>query len=43
VLFRDYFCPLRNPITNVREGVQALRDGGHPVVKGLSGDIPRGF
>lgn len=42
-LFREYFCPLKDPIANVREGVQALRDGGHPTVKGLTGDIPRGF
>jgi hypothetical protein len=42
-LFREYFCPLKDPIANAREGVQALRDGGHPAVKGLTGDIPRGF
>ena len=41
-LFREYFRPLKDPIANAREGVQALRDGGHPTVKGLTGDIPRG-
>ena len=42
-LFREFFCPLKDPITNVREGIQALRDGGHPALKGLTRDIPRGF
>jgi hypothetical protein len=42
-LFREFFCPQKEPIRNVREGIQALRDGGHPAVRGLTGDIPRGF
>jgi hypothetical protein len=42
-LFREFFCPQKDPIRNVREGIQALREGGHPAVKGLTGDIPRGF
>jgi hypothetical protein len=35
-LARNYFCPQREPITNAREGVVALRQGGHPVTRGLS-------
>ncbi|MGH8517244.1 MAG: CNP1-like family protein [Panacagrimonas sp.] len=42
-LFREFFCPQKDPIASVREGIQALREGGHPAVKGLTGDIPRGF
>jgi len=29
-LWRDYFCPHRVPIAEAREGVAALRQGGHP-------------
>ena len=35
-LARNYFCPQREPITNAREGVVALRQGGHPMTRGLS-------
>jgi hypothetical protein len=37
-LFRNYFCPQREPIVSAREGVLALRQGGHPLTKGLSQD-----
>jgi hypothetical protein len=39
-LARNYFCPQREPIVDAREGVLALRQGGHPLTKGL-GDDPR--
>jgi hypothetical protein len=39
-LARNYFCPQREPITNAREGVVALRQGGHPMTKGL-GLVPQ--
>lgn len=29
-LYTEYFCPLGNPIHSPREGVAALRRGGHP-------------
>jgi len=35
-LARNYFCPQREPITNAKEGVVALRQGGHPLTRGLS-------
>lgn len=35
-LSRNYFCPQREPILNAKEGVLALRQGGHPLTKGLS-------
>jgi hypothetical protein len=37
-LFRNYFCPQREPIVSAQEGVWALRQGGHPLTKGLSED-----
>lgn len=37
-LYRNYFCPQREPITSAYEGVWALRQGGHPLTKGLSQD-----
>ena len=37
-LATNYFCPQREPITNAREGVVALRQGGHPLKRGLSLD-----
>ena len=37
-LARNYFCPQREPITSAKEGVLALRRGGHPMTKGLSQD-----
>ena len=40
-LYREYFCPQREAIASAREGVEALRRGGHPLSKGLSEDIPR--
>ena len=41
-LFREYFCPQREPIASAQEGVQALRSGGHTAARGFSDDIPRG-
>jgi hypothetical protein len=41
-LYREYFCPQREPIASAREGVEALRRGGHALSRGLSDDIPRG-
>ena len=35
-LATNYFCPQRQPIGNAKEGVWALRMGGHPMTKGLS-------
>jgi hypothetical protein len=32
-LSRDYFCPLRAPIRSAEEGLQALRQGGHPAIR----------
>jgi len=32
VLAREYFCPHRDPLQSVAEGVDALRRGGHPLV-----------
>ena len=43
VLYREYFCPQAAPIANQRDGVTALRSGGHPNVRSHSQDIPRGF
>lgn len=40
-LFREYFCPQREPIASVREGLDALRRGGHPLAKDFSSDQPR--
>lgn len=37
-LSREYFCPQREPIASAQEGVLALRQGGHPLTKGLSED-----
>jgi hypothetical protein len=37
-LYREYFCPQREPITSAKEGVLALRMGGHPLTKALSED-----
>ena len=41
-LYREYFCPQREPIASAQEGVQALRSGGHTAARGFSDDIPRG-
>jgi hypothetical protein len=37
-LYREYFCPQKEPIRSAREGVDALRRGGHPMSRGFSGD-----
>ena len=41
-LYREYFCPQKEPILGAQEGIDALRRGGHPLSKGFSGDEPRG-
>jgi CNP1-like family len=33
VLAREYFCPHRDPLQSAAEGVEALRLGGHPLVR----------
>lgn len=35
-LYRNYLCPLRGPIRSAKEGVDALRNGVHPLVKQFS-------
>ena len=42
-LLRDYFCPQGTPVRSVDEGLQALRQGGHPFSTGFSGDALRGM
>ena len=37
-LYREYFCPQKAPIGSAREGIDALRRGGHPFARGFSGD-----
>lgn len=32
-LARNYFCPLRIPVSSAREAVEALRAGAHPLLK----------
>ena len=34
-LWREYFCPMRVPIFDPAEGIDALRRGGHPNAAGL--------
>ncbi len=41
VLYADYFCPQKVPITNAAEGVRALQEGGHPFAKGFAGEWTR--
>jgi hypothetical protein len=41
-LYRDYFCPQKEPIASREEGVNALRRGGNPFLRGLTEDVPRG-
>ena len=33
VLARDYFCPHRDTLQSAAEGIDALRQGGHPLVR----------
>jgi hypothetical protein len=33
VLAREYFCPHRDALQSAAEGVEALRQGGHPLVR----------
>lgn len=40
-LQREYFCPLNEPIRDAAEGVRALRDGGHPLARGMGTDSLR--
>jgi hypothetical protein len=37
-LASEYFCPGRSPIHSAAEGADALRRGGHPRAKHISGD-----
>jgi CNP1-like family len=41
-LHREYFCPQKESIVSPQEGIDALRRGGHPMSRDMSGDIPRG-
>jgi hypothetical protein len=40
VLYEDYFCPSRQIIASAREGVEALRRGGHPRARDLLTTTP---
>jgi hypothetical protein len=40
VLYEDYFCPSRQIIASAREGVEALRSGGHPRASDLLTTTP---
>jgi hypothetical protein len=40
VLYEDYFCPSRQIIATAREGVEALRRGGHPRAADLLHNTP---
>jgi hypothetical protein len=37
-LYREYFCPHKEPIASPQEGIASLRRGGHPLYE----DLPRG-
>jgi len=37
-LSRNFFCPQRDPIASAKEGIRALREGGHPYIKGQVAD-----
>jgi hypothetical protein len=41
-LYREYFCPQREPVGGVREALLALRSGGASFTGSLKDDIPRG-
>jgi hypothetical protein len=41
-LYREYFCPQREPIASAREGIEALRRGGPSITRSISEDMPRG-
>lgn len=41
-LYREYFCPLKEPIATRDEGIEALRHGGYSITRSLNEDIPRG-
>lgn len=40
-LFNEYFCPLKEPIANAREGIDALHAGGHPLFRDLNEEMVR--
>ncbi|HZO01953.1 MAG TPA: CNP1-like family protein [Burkholderiales bacterium] len=42
-LYREYFCPQREPVGGVREALLALRSGGASFTGSLKEDIPRGY
>lgn len=37
-LYREYFCPQKEPIASRQEGIESLRRGGHPLYE----DLPKG-
>lgn len=37
-LSQNFFCPQRDPIASAKEGIRALREGGHPYIKGQVAD-----
>ena len=37
-LSHNFFCPQRDPIASANEGIRALREGGHPYIKGQVAD-----
>jgi CNP1-like family len=41
-LYREYFCPQREPVANARRAVDALRSGGASLTGTTMEDIPRG-
>lgn len=41
-LYREYFCPQKQPIASARDGIDALQRGGHPLATGVSEDQQRG-
>jgi hypothetical protein len=40
-LLNEYFCPLKEPIMNAKEGIDALHAGGHPLFQNLNEDLQR--
>lgn len=41
-LYREYFCPQRQPPASAHEAVESLRRGGASITRSLTEDIPRG-
>jgi hypothetical protein len=40
-LLNEYFCPLKDPIANAQEGIDALQEGGHPLFRNINEDLQR--